>query len=273
MMGCNRIAAARACQRFPVILDLLASGDMTLTSVRMLGKHLTVENHEAVLARARRRSRPEIEVLVAELAPRPDVPTSIRRLPVPTATSAPIAPPIPAAVQAPSESTAAIAPPPAPFVPAPRPIVQPTAPQRYRVQFTIGQETYDELQSLQRLLRREIPDGDAGTIFARALPLLRKKVEGTKLGAASRPRPGRVYPPRDGYATPMAHSPATPHPEGGPARGLEAGRRTVCLRLQGRTPVHRADVPGVPPRGSLCAGRPTHGGQHLVALPLMPRAA
>jgi len=31
---CNRIAAARACRRFPVILDLLASGELTLTSVR-----------------------------------------------------------------------------------------------------------------------------------------------------------------------------------------------------------------------------------------------
>src|SRR6266849_551867 len=41
----NRIGAARACGRFPVILDLLASGEMTLTSVRLLGRHLTPENH------------------------------------------------------------------------------------------------------------------------------------------------------------------------------------------------------------------------------------
>ena len=31
--ACNRIAAARACRRFPAILDLLASGSMTLTGV------------------------------------------------------------------------------------------------------------------------------------------------------------------------------------------------------------------------------------------------
>ena len=35
---------------FPVILDLLASGALSLTSVRMLRPHLTPENHEAVLA-------------------------------------------------------------------------------------------------------------------------------------------------------------------------------------------------------------------------------
>src|SRR5882672_4360169 len=78
---CNRIYAARACRLFPVILDLLASGALSLTSVRMLRPHLTPENHEAVLARASGRSRRTIEALVAELAPRPDVPSSVRRLP------------------------------------------------------------------------------------------------------------------------------------------------------------------------------------------------
>ena len=39
--ACNRIEAARACRRFPVILDLLASGSLTLTSVRLLARHLT----------------------------------------------------------------------------------------------------------------------------------------------------------------------------------------------------------------------------------------
>ena len=35
--ACNRIDAARACRRFPVILDLLSSGEVTLTAVRLLG--------------------------------------------------------------------------------------------------------------------------------------------------------------------------------------------------------------------------------------------
>src|SRR2546430_12869343 len=49
----NRIEAARACRRFPMILDLIASGEMTLTSVRLLARHLTPENHQAVLAKAK----------------------------------------------------------------------------------------------------------------------------------------------------------------------------------------------------------------------------
>src|SRR5438876_7800527 len=51
--ACNRIEAARACRRFPLILDLLASGSLTLTSIRLLGRHLTAENHQAVLANDR----------------------------------------------------------------------------------------------------------------------------------------------------------------------------------------------------------------------------
>src|SRR5713101_6861619 len=61
---CNRIQAARACRDFPVILEALASGAMSLTSVRLLRRHLTPENHQAVLARAGGRSLREIEALV-----------------------------------------------------------------------------------------------------------------------------------------------------------------------------------------------------------------
>jgi hypothetical protein len=81
--ACSRIEAARACRRFPLILELLASGSLTLTSVHLLARHLTVENHESVLAKARNRRRHEIEALVAELAPRPDLPSAVRKLPCP----------------------------------------------------------------------------------------------------------------------------------------------------------------------------------------------
>jgi hypothetical protein len=199
---CNRIQAARACRDFPMILDLLASGTMSLTSVRMLRPHLTPDNHEAVLARASGRSRREIEALIAELAPRPDVPSSVRRLP--TATSAPTlapaapspAPPAEAAtVASPEPAVPASSPPPLPTTR--RPIIETTSPERYRVQFTIGKESHDKLRRLQALLRREIPDGDPGAIFDRAVTLLLEKVEKRKLGAAAKPRPGPIRPGTD----------------------------------------------------------------------------
>ena len=170
--ACNRIDAARACRRFPVIVDLLTAGQVTLTSVRLLGRHLTPENHQSVLAKARGRSRQQIEVLVAELAPRPDVPTSVRKLSTLMATPSSSAAAAPAAGGMPPEATPAAALSPAPFVATPRPIIQATAPERYRMQFTMGEETHDKFRRLQALLRREIPDGDAGAIFDRAVTLL-----------------------------------------------------------------------------------------------------
>ena len=179
---CTRIAAARAGRRFPVILDLLASGAVSLTAVRMLRPHLTPENHEAVLARASGRSLREIEALIAELAPRPDVPTSVRKLPEPAART----------LDLPAVSTVEngrVSPPIASPItsPARRPVIAATAPERYRVQFTLGKESHDRLRRLQTLLRREIPDGDAGAIVERALALLLEKVEKSKFAATSRP--------------------------------------------------------------------------------------
>jgi hypothetical protein len=200
--ACNRIYAARACRRFPVILGALASGALSLTSARMLSPHLTPENHEAVLARASGRSRREIEALVAELAPRPDVPSSVRKLPgvappAPTPLSATTPPPAidvkPTTVIPPESAPPMSAP--AARPPTRRPIVETTSPERYRVQFTIGKESYDTLRRVQALLRREIPDGDPGAILDRAIALLLERVEKEKLGAAAKPRAPRAIRP------------------------------------------------------------------------------
>jgi len=197
---CNRIYVARACRRFPVFLGALASGEMSLTSIRILSPYLTPENHQDVLARASGRSRREIEALVAELAPRPDVATSVRKLPTPAPKPLPAttpcspATPTESASGRSSEAALAFAASPVPFVPACRPVVETTSPDRYRVQFTIGKESHDKLRRVQALLRREIPDGDPGAIFDRGLTLLLEKVEG-KLAAASKPRAPRPIRP------------------------------------------------------------------------------
>src|SRR5689334_10402979 len=49
--------------------------------LRMLAPHLTKENCEALLQKASGLSKKEIEVLVTDLAPKPSVPDSIRKLP------------------------------------------------------------------------------------------------------------------------------------------------------------------------------------------------
>src|SRR5919106_5751267 len=79
----GRIEAARTARRFPVILELLRDGALTLTTVCLLGPHLTLENHELLLQEATHKSKREVEHLVAALRPQPDTRPSIRKLPVP----------------------------------------------------------------------------------------------------------------------------------------------------------------------------------------------
>ena len=76
-----RIAAARAAREHPILLTLLADGRLHLTAIAKLAPHLTPENREALLERAAHRSKREIDELVAELAPRPDAPAVMRKLP------------------------------------------------------------------------------------------------------------------------------------------------------------------------------------------------
>ena len=78
-----RIAAARAATRFSVVMNLLIEGAITLTTVTLLGRHLTAENHAALLESARHKSKSDVEMLVARLHPQPDVPSSVRKVPAP----------------------------------------------------------------------------------------------------------------------------------------------------------------------------------------------
>ena len=186
----GRIEAARAARRLPVILDLLQEGSITLTTVTLLAPHLTAENHRDVLGSATHKSKRDVELIVAGLRPQPDVAASVRRLPErkgpaePRATAPPasgvgdppLAPPISVPVSAPITPPA---------------VVAPLAPERYKIQFTVSRETHDKLRRAQDLLRHAIPNGDPALVFDRALTVLVKHLESTKLAATTRPRKGR----------------------------------------------------------------------------------
>src|SRR5688572_9780116 len=77
----NRIEAARAARTYPLILELFEQSSVTLTAIRLLAPHLTTDNHRAVLASARHKSKREVEALVVALQPRPDAPVIVRKLP------------------------------------------------------------------------------------------------------------------------------------------------------------------------------------------------
>ena len=76
-----RIHAARLGRQFPLIVQLLSQGCLNLTAIKLLGAHLTPDNYVQVLQRASGKSKREVELLVAELAPKPDVASRMRKLP------------------------------------------------------------------------------------------------------------------------------------------------------------------------------------------------
>ena len=178
----NRIETARAARRFPMILDGLEDGSLTLTTVRLLAPHLTVENHESVLTSAHHKRKQDIEQIVASLNPKPAVPTVIRKLP--------------ASAQREATACADLAPPSTEQSPVaeqsswsfPRAVIAPLAPERFKVQLTISRDTRDKLDRVQTLARHAIPNGDLTTIFDRALTLLLNELE--RRVCAATPSPG-----------------------------------------------------------------------------------
>jgi len=188
----GRIEAARAAGRFPIILDRLNSGDLTLTAVGLLASHLTSENHRELLDAARHKSKREVERLIAAIRPQLSVPSSVRKVPSPV--PRPLKPAAERLVETIGEPS-----PTAPLVaaavshPPPRPsVVRPIAPERYKVQFTVDGETFSKLRRAQDLMRHRVPDGDVAVIVDAALTLLLERLERTKLAAASRTRTAQV---------------------------------------------------------------------------------
>jgi hypothetical protein len=109
------------------------------------------------------------------------------------------------------------------------------------VQFTIGEQAHDDLQTVQALLRREIPSGDVAAVFEKALRFLREKVEKDKLGRASRRRSRPVIRPgadnRGRGATPEQPAPPLPssREQAAPSRYIPKNvKRAVWYRDAGQ---------------------------------------
>jgi hypothetical protein len=194
----GRIEAARAARRFPILLDLLAEGAVTLTNVCLIAPLLTTENHHGILDAIRHKSKREVEHLVAALRPRPPVPPVVRKLPPPKSAEALRTAPETLEARPAVEVSADV------VVPlARRPTVAPLAPEQYKVQVTVNAETHKKLRRAQDLLRHVIPNGDPAQIFDRALTLLVAELEEKKLAAATRPR-GRADAPARSRHIPAA---------------------------------------------------------------------
>jgi len=103
----NRIQAARAARRFPAILERLAAGGLSVTTVRLLAPHLTAENHERLLTGADGKGKHDVEHLLATWFPQPDVAPTVRRIP---ARATPLSFAVAASETTPAATSAAAAP-------------------------------------------------------------------------------------------------------------------------------------------------------------------
>jgi 5-methylcytosine-specific restriction endonuclease McrA len=214
----KRIQAARVARRFPVALAAVADGRLHLGAVCLLAPHLTEDTADELLAAATHKTKAEIEQLLAERFPRPDLPTLIELSTRSAQASsgnqlapgqvATIASPgdvpltgllstAPPAVPAPAFSTS-----PRIDVPEPRARVTPLAPERYALQVTIAQSTHDKLRYAQELLGRQVPASDVAQVLDRALDALIHKLEKSKFAATDSPRLGHRRSPDTGRHIP-----------------------------------------------------------------------
>ncbi len=151
----DRTKSAKLARRYPAVLALLGSGRLNLTSVRLIAPHLTRRNHAELIEAAGGKSKRQLQELLARRFPRPDVPTSVRKLPsprVPEAVAVPIDAGTIPAVPSPAGSAPLVLP------ASPRPPVLPLAPDRYQVTFTASAETRETLELAQDLLRQCDPE-------------------------------------------------------------------------------------------------------------------
>ncbi len=182
-----RIAAARAARQHPLILDMLGDGRLHLSGIGKLAPHLTTVNAADVLARAAYRSKRQIEELVAEIAPRPDAPTSVRKLPTRTAPALredraqeaggrlPDLQLRPDGVGSTDTSS---------FVNQ----VEPLAPDRYKIQFTASSELRDKLERLQKLLGARGPSGDLASVIEHLVTEKLERLERSRFALTKAPR-------------------------------------------------------------------------------------
>lgn len=179
-----RIEVARASRKHSMLLEMLSDGRLHLSGIAVLAPILTEANREEVLARAAYKTKKKIKELVAELAPKPDVPSKMRKLPERREKKKP-EPPAELRLDgvASEEATPPTSPP-----PMPTDEVEPIAPARYKVSFTASAELHDKLERLQALMRSSIPDGDLAAVIEEAVTEKLEKLEAKRYGKTKSPR-------------------------------------------------------------------------------------
>jgi hypothetical protein len=255
----KRIQCARLARRFPVVFDVVASGDVHLSGLTVLSPHLTEDNHAELLAAARHMTKRQVEELVAARFPRPDAPNLLRRLPAgrdlsgrdPHETAADLSFSAPTSshgatiptTASPAGNDAAPTSSQAPAVPAhvrqaaavamstpTAASVTPLSSERFKLQVTLSRRGRDLLLKAQALMRHRLPDGDMAEICEQALELLVGELERRKFAKTRRPTgDGKAMKPAAGTGGERMnqHAPGRVHRD--PERARAGGNRSRTI--------------------------------------------
>ena len=200
----KRIQAARASRRVPRVLPMLERGELSLSALVTLAPVLASSNARVLLEGAAGRTKLEVQQLVAEHCPQPDLPTvvtsSVSTEPL---VPEPVVPLEPQLELLPTEpvSKAQIATTTKPVTAIiPRSRTMPLSPGRIAWQTTVDRETDALFEELKALLAHVMPTGDMASVLKRALQVAvehekkRKFATGVKCRSQRSEAPTRAIP-------------------------------------------------------------------------------
>jgi hypothetical protein len=176
----RRVHAARVSKRYPYVLDLIVSGELSLSSLLLLSPVLTDVNSEVLIGAARGKSKRELEAHLASIDPRPSGEDVFRQVPAPPlwaarAVSADAAPSSMGSLSA-AEMVPSIAGESTDLLPA-SPLhewqaVMPLSLDRVRVGFDAGTELLRLVDRAKLILRHKYPEGRLEDILREALEVM-----------------------------------------------------------------------------------------------------
>jgi hypothetical protein len=217
----RRVAAARVCRRFPEAFERVARGDLHLSALCAVSPHLDAGNASELFEACRRKSRRQIEELLAARFPRPDVREQIRRLP------------------ARAHETAGVD-----LETRRQREIEALSADRFGVHFTADAELRELIA--RALASHRLPKGDLASLMKLVLETFVEHEEKRRFAVGSKPRAVRGdAKPAGALATPLDRASALPI---GAQSTPPGGASTLPAGTSSAPPGGASALPALPPR-------------------------
>ena len=202
----RRLHAARLCRRAPRLVELLEAGKVHLSGLAMIEPRVSDERLEVLIDEVAGKSKRQIEKMLVTASPKPDVPTSLRKLPdratsrsggdasgVGDSTTADLS--MATMVGASIEGLKL------PTPPSRRARTEPLSETTHKLQLTMSEEPRAKLERAAELMSHSNPSGDLAVVFERAVDALLEKLEKARFGSRAQKRTKKSGPVTAGYVS------------------------------------------------------------------------